>query len=204
MPTHQPNPLQRRYLGRTADKPFVRKLLAVGAQFGLEKRGYYDPCAGAVNFWCGPDNRPSCWDVPLTRGCYDEPREYVGCISWDDHEQTQQGVYALYVETELFELFKGRGGLGGPGLTHLDYACCLDWCQTEARGLIRLAVLHPEFIGVQCPLCEWVLQIDKPFDGMKKHFAKRHRIKVRQILYGEKTVLQTDQGDYHVELAEKF
>lgn len=48
-------------------------------ELDLDKGSYYDARIGAVNFWCGPDNKPLDWpDVEIDKGTLKFPRDYVG------------------------------------------------------------------------------------------------------------------------------
>jgi hypothetical protein len=48
-------------------------------ELDLNNGSYYDARIGAVNFWCGPDNKPLDWpDVRIDKGTLRFPRNYVG------------------------------------------------------------------------------------------------------------------------------
>ena len=49
----------------------------------LNDGSHYDARIGAINFWCGPDNKPSNWPVEIRRGYLKYPRDYVGSVMTD-------------------------------------------------------------------------------------------------------------------------
>jgi hypothetical protein len=75
--------MRRESLNITADRDLLRWLLAAGRAFDLDRGGLYDARSGVVNVWASPDDKPACWDRPITRGALRYPREYAGALGWD-------------------------------------------------------------------------------------------------------------------------
>jgi hypothetical protein len=76
-----------------------RSVLQAARELDLNQGGYWDGRSGAVNAWCGPDDKPDGWppDVEITRGALAYPRSFVatcwlewpedGPTRWDSGEQ---------------------------------------------------------------------------------------------------------------------
>jgi hypothetical protein len=170
-----------------------------GSSFDLERDSPYDACTGLINIGCGPDDRPVCWDAPITPGAFPHPREYVGAIGWDWQDD---GQAALYVEAAPYALLKCRPRRA---LGEEVWAEILLWLREKALTLIRLAALQPREVGTCCPFCEFVLPAGELLNGLLEHIAAAHRaVQLRGVLLGGIPVLQTDQGDRFLRPAERF
>ncbi len=49
----------------------------------LNDGSHYDARIGAINFWCGPENKPASWPGKIPKGYLKYPRDYVGCVMTD-------------------------------------------------------------------------------------------------------------------------
>src|SRR5262245_53382297 len=96
--------MRREVLNVRADRDLLGQLLAAGRAWDLERGGLYDARSGVVNIWCSPDDKPACWDRPISRGGLRYPREYVGSLGW----QWQDDRAALYVEAAPYALLEVR------------------------------------------------------------------------------------------------
>jgi hypothetical protein len=53
-------------------------------ELDVNKGAYYDARIGAVNFWCGPDNKPHDWPAKrIKKLALKYPRDYVGAFFAD-------------------------------------------------------------------------------------------------------------------------
>ncbi len=73
----------KKTLNILVDRDLVRKILAVGHEFDVNKNGLFDARSGCVNFWCSQEDKPECWDVPILQGGLKFPRDYVGGMYWE-------------------------------------------------------------------------------------------------------------------------
>ena len=62
-----------------------RRLLCKANDLDINKGGYCDARLGVINFWCGPENKPSDWSWEIEKHQLNYPREYIGCVTpvWD-------------------------------------------------------------------------------------------------------------------------
>jgi hypothetical protein len=65
-----------------------RAVLRAARELDLNHGGYWDGRSGAVNAWCGPDDKPAGWpaEVEITRGALAHPRSFVAScwLQWPD------------------------------------------------------------------------------------------------------------------------
>jgi hypothetical protein len=65
-----------------------RAVLQVAHELDLNQGGYWDGRSGAVNAWCGPDDKPAGWpaEVEITRGALAHPRSFVAAcwLEWPE------------------------------------------------------------------------------------------------------------------------
>jgi len=63
-----------------------RKLLRKANDLDLNNGGYCDARSGAINFWCGPENKPEGWTGEIEKPQLLYPRDYVGSVTpvWDE------------------------------------------------------------------------------------------------------------------------
>lgn len=73
----------KRYLDKIIDLVQVRKILDVGRQLDINKGGYFDSRLGCVNIWCGPEDKPDCWDAEIYPGALKFPRAFCGTLGWE-------------------------------------------------------------------------------------------------------------------------
>jgi len=58
-------------------------LRAHAFKLDLNDGSHYDARIGAINFWCGPENKPPNWPGDIPQGLLKYPRDYVGCLMTD-------------------------------------------------------------------------------------------------------------------------
>src|SRR5262245_32310263 len=192
--------MRREVLNVRADRDLLRQLLAAGRGWDLNSGGLYDARSGVVNIWCSPDDKPACWDRPISRGGLRYPREYVGGLGWewpdDDHHAE------LYVEATPYALLERKPRRP---LTEQDWQEILAWLREKALGLIRLARLEPRVVGACCPFCSFVLPAGELLNGLLEHVAAAHpEVGLRGLTLGDPPVLGTDRGDFPIRPAERF
>jgi len=65
-----------------------RAVLRAARELDLDRGGYWDGRSGAVNAWCGPEDKPAGWPaaVEITRGALPHPRSFVAScwLEWPD------------------------------------------------------------------------------------------------------------------------
>jgi hypothetical protein len=191
--------MRREILDVRADRALLRQLLAAGHAFDLNSGGLYDARSGVVNIWCSPTDKPACWDRPISRGGLRYPREYVGGLGWewpdDDHAE-------LYVEAAPYALLDHRRR---KPLAEQEWEEILAWLREKAMGLVRLARLAPQVVGVRCPFCSFVLLAGELLNGLLEHVAVAHpEVGLRGLTLGDPPVLGTDRGDFPIRPAERF
>ncbi len=97
--------MRRENLNVRADRSLLRQFLATGRAWDLERGGLYDARSGVVNIWCGPHDKPACWNQPISQGGLSYPREYVGGLYWEWHDDDQA---ELFVEAAPYTLLEQR------------------------------------------------------------------------------------------------
>jgi hypothetical protein len=123
----------------------------------------------------------------------------VGALGWD---WRQDGQAELYVEAAPYALLERRPRRP---LTEQAWAEILAWLREKALALIRLAAPQPREVGTYCPFCAFVLPAGELINCLLEHVAAAHpAVRLRGVVLGSTPVLQTDQGDYPLRLAERF
>jgi hypothetical protein len=191
--------MRREILNVRADRNLLRQLLAAGRAWDLNIGGLYDARSGVINIWASPTDKPACWDRPISRGGLRFPREYVGGLGWewpdDDHAE-------LYVEATPYALLEGRRQ---EPLPEESWQEILAWLREKALGLIRLARLEPQVVGVGCPFCSFVLPAGELLNDLLTHIGANHAdVSLRGVVLGEAVVLQTDRGEFTLQAVERF
>jgi len=74
-------------------------------ELDVDKGAYYDARIGAVNFWCGPDNKPPDWPVPIEKGALKFPRDYVGAFFADG---LRRGRITLHFDLSAYSRAEGH------------------------------------------------------------------------------------------------
>ena len=87
------SPLGRCFHEVTVSPAEWKGLLDRSYELDLDKGAYYDGRLAAIQFWCGPDNKPLDWPGTITKGCLKYPRDYVGMVAGD---RTKFGKYKLH------------------------------------------------------------------------------------------------------------
>jgi hypothetical protein len=191
--------MRRATLGVTVDREFLRRLLATGRAFDLERGGIYDSRSGVVNVWASPDEKPACWNRTISQGGLRYPREYVGALGWewrDDHRAE------LYVEAAPYALLEHRRP---EPLPEQSWQELLAWVREKAMALIRLARLEPRVVGLCCPFCDFILLTGELLNGLIEHVAAAHAdVRLQGLTLGGTPLLTTDRGDFPIRPAERF
>jgi hypothetical protein len=179
-------------LGIKGDRAFVRKLLAVGQEFDLNKGGHYDSRSGVVNLWCSPEDKPAGWDRPITKGGLSYPRELVGALTWSwtgDDEVTlaiDVSPYALLPES-------ARHQYQWKKIPEELWDSCVEWLKLKAHELVRFACIHADYLGAGCPWCEHTTAAGELLTGLIEHVAKEHG-PVASLTLGEGVILTLQDG----------
>lgn len=191
--------MRRESLSLTGEREFLQRLLAAGRAFDLERGGLYDARSGVVNVWASPDDKPACWNRPITRGGPRYPREYVGALAWD---WLDDGRVELYVEAAPYSLLERRRR---EPLPEQAWRELLDWLREKALGLVRLARLEPRVVGACCPFCPFILPAGELLNGLLDHVAAAHPdLRLQGVTLGDTPLLATDRGDFPIRSAERF
>jgi hypothetical protein len=174
------------------DRDLIRKIISVGKEFDVDNRGLYDARGGCVNFWCSPQDKPACWGEP-TQGSFPEPRDYVGGLYWEWDDTVQR--FSLYVDVTPYALAeKGHSYPKWGQITEEQWDECTNWCINQAKGLLRLAQIHPANVGTKCPLCDYVLPDGELLNTLLDHLAQHG--KVEGVTIGDKTMVKVDGESY--------
>jgi hypothetical protein len=192
--------MRRESLSLTVEREFLQRLLATGRAFDLERGGLYDARSGVVNVWCSPDDKPTCWNRPISRGGLSYPREYVGALCWEWQDDDRAALYVEAVPYALSDHRRRREPLPEQAWQEL-----LAWLREKAMGLIRLARLEPRVIGTHCPFCDFILPTSALLNGLLEHIATSHPdVQLRGLTLSEAPILATDRGEFILRSAERF
>lgn len=182
---------KRRHLNVLVNQTTLHKILEIGHEFDVNKNGHYDARLGCVNIWCSPDDKPTCWNNPITQGDLDYPRDYTGTIYWE----TKNNLASLYIEAEPFAL------LDRPErqLTDTEWEQVLDWLQDKAMFLVRFASIHPD-TGIKCPFCSHVMP--RSWNDLLElfhHIEITHEKHVDEIVLGDPTRVTVNGESFPLE-----
>lgn len=177
-------------LAISCTKADLVKILAVGREFDVDKGGYYDARSGAVNFWCGPEDKPSCWDQEIIQGALNYPRDYVSGLYWDFNEGT--GKFDLRIDVVPYALLEKK-----KALTDEVWDKLIEWTEHQVKGIIRLAAIHETDLGTCCPFCDFVLPVDYLLNDMLEHINEKHLdVKIKAVTVGGRPTLDTNKGRF--------
>jgi hypothetical protein len=148
--------MRKEILNLVVDREFIQRLLATSRAFDLEHGGLYDARSGVINIWCSPHDKPACWDRPISKGGLRYPREYVGGLGWEWRNDDQADLHVEAAPYAFIDQCRHEP------LTERDWRDILAWLRDKALGLVRLARLEPQVVGIGCHLGEAiVLQTDR-------------------------------------------
>ena len=168
----------------------IRKILAVGREFDVNKNGLFDTRSGCVNIWCSPEDKPDYWDVEITQGALEYPREYVGGLYWEWEDFDNK--FHLYIEVTPYSLLNKD-----KTLSEESWQKCTEWVEKQAWNLIRLAKIHEENLGTCCPFCDFVLPLDRLLNDLISHIVEKHG-EVKSIILGSPTTIETNKGIFEL------
>lgn len=190
---------QQRKLAITIPDNLRVKMLHVARQFDINKGGHYDSSGGmVVNVWCAPDDKPECWDTPITADALDYPREFAGTIQFTDLDDD---TCAIEIEASPYNLDCERPKHNKPGTGEMVQ--CLDWIEKKTLELVRLSDLHPEIVGLKCPFCEFVLPSGELLNSMIGH-TQTHGVAIDGITLSDPPYLTVNGKRYDLTPMEKF
>lgn len=135
---------KERQLTVTFPDKMRRQMIQIAAALDINKAGYYDGSGGmVVNVWCGPEDKPDCWDVPITKGALHYHREFLGTIRFNE---LSGDSYQIVIEASPYELYEKRPRHRKPSPEEMDEI--LDWIEKKAKELLNLAETHQAQIPV--------------------------------------------------------
>lgn len=189
---------QERNLNVAVDNATIFKILAVGREFDLEKNGLYDARMGCVNVWCSPEDKPNCWDSPIIPAALKYPRSFVGTLYWEWNEECNEAKLSMSAEAyELKDKKKRERG-------EVDWDNIFDWLQEKIWFLVRMAKIHPKAVGHKCPICDFVLPIDRLINELLVHMEEHGTVEGLVLRGAEKTLVLLNGQSYPLEVVEEF
>lgn len=180
----------KKQLNIIVDQDTIRKILAVGHEFDVNKNGLFDARGGCVNFWCSPEDKPDCWNQEIIQGALEYPRDYVGGLYWDLQDDDK---YSLYIDVSPFQLLDKS-----KTLSDKDWESCTEWVEKQAKSLIRLAGIHETILGTCCPFCDFVLPLDCLLNDLLDHMVTHDGIQIKGITLGRPTRIETNKGVFEL------
>jgi hypothetical protein len=218
------DPRLTRHLDVYGTRRLVQKVRGTAVAYDVHG-GYCYECRNCalVQVWCLPDDKPACWNAPLSGGAWG-PSELVGDFEWvadgtepcfwhPDAKAAYRAVVKVYGRglmdhrrKQLAARNPRRMPPRGPTvLTDADVTSCLDWLEAKALELIRLARLAPTVIGTHCPWCaDWVLYRGEVFDRLLDHVADAHPdVTIRGVTLSDPCTLTTTRGTVTLRPAER-
>jgi hypothetical protein len=76
------------------------ELLHHSYSLDLNKGSYYDGRLGCINFWCGPENKPSNWPGRIVKKRLKYPRAYVGAVHG---RRLPSGRWRLHLDVKAYD-----------------------------------------------------------------------------------------------------
>jgi hypothetical protein len=200
MPGKRAKQEQRCSLDIQVSRSFIRQLFTTANEFDVNKNGLYDGRSGCINVWCSPDDKPSYWNVEVTKGGLDFPREYVGGLSWD---WLSDDLASLYIHATPYALLE-HARKQRQELSKEAWQSICDWLKAKAQELIRLAQLQPDTIGSRCPFCEFLLPTDHLLNDLLAHIVQEHQVRTLEVVLKDRPLLVTDRGVFELRSVERF
>lgn len=161
----------------------------MGHEFDINKDGLYDARSGAVNFWCSPEDKPTCWNAEIIPGSLNYPRAYVGSVSWDWQDDLTQAE--LFLEASPYDLKKNP--------TEKEWESVFEWLEKQFKGLMRLVGMHEDVYGTRCPFCDFVLGKEYMLNGLIEHIHEIHQKQVQSVILATPTTLEIEGNEYPLE-----
>ena len=113
--------------GVVLDRSMREKILRAAQIHDFEHGGIFDAGCAAVNLWCSPEDKPACWDVPVTAGGLPAPRDFVATCSLNMESYAIPGGadrWTLSLEITPYEMLDAHP----EGLPESTWADLEGWC----------------------------------------------------------------------------
>ena len=131
----------KEHLPEVLTKLQLHLIQAEGNRRDLNRNGYYDVRSGAINIWCGPDDKPACWPEEISQGCLDYPREVVGTVYWNWDDQGR--LVQPFIEADPIQLRRNLSPRTDGYAAELPEEVlreCLEWCKRKWEELKAAAL----------------------------------------------------------------
>ena len=127
-----------------------RQLARAAVLLELSEGDYFDVRAGAINLWCGPENKPAGWppELPISAAALPAPRAFVASITfaWGDAapDWTSDEVYPVALQIGITEVRDWRLATAARTWRRTDpeAARVVDdeaWCRRQWQRLKQFA-----------------------------------------------------------------
>jgi len=146
-------------------KTIWKRMLEIAHEKDLNRGGIYDARIAAINLWVAPEDKPSDWTFPITKGALNYPREFLGGIHGEYEGEfvkllvhiTNYSRERLARESDLpYEAKEAIRKLAREG-TRAEW----EWAERKVKELIDQAkeIQYREKV-LMCPVCgryKWTL-----------------------------------------------
>jgi hypothetical protein len=190
-----------RELEVTATAQDLHRIRRTALAFNLDGGGNYECSHTAINVWAVEEDRPQCWDIPMSAGCLDHPASYVGYLIWTP----RNSAYRLGVGINPYDLVEERRRLKKRDLNDEERTELHRWLRRKVQELLNLAALAPYVVGLRCPACTYLLPWGAPLDELMDHVLSQHGdLKVSGFRLDEPPQLITPKGNILLAVEESF
>jgi|GEM_PF-6135038 len=69
-------------LGKRLKADQIGRMKMIGNELDIDNGGYFDSRMGAINIWCGPEDKPESWEAEIIQAALNHPRCIVGTLQW--------------------------------------------------------------------------------------------------------------------------
>jgi hypothetical protein len=79
----------------------IGRIRMIGKELDINNGGYFDTRMGAINIWCGPDDKPESWEAEILPADLNYPRCIVGSLEWEwINNEAQLSLYICPYELQ--------------------------------------------------------------------------------------------------------
>jgi len=122
-----------RKLERLVTREDMQRMKDAGHTLDIAKGGAFDARLGAINIWCAPDDKPSCWNKEIRGGTV--LRDFVGTVTFDE---VGEDLYQLNLCATPFELLEDQNSYRWETIPPENYESIFNWLEAKIEQLHQL------------------------------------------------------------------
>jgi len=122
-----------RKLERLITREDIQRMMEAARTLDISKGGAFDARLGAINFWCAPDDKPSCWNKKISGGLV--LRDFVGTVTFDE---VGEDLYQLSLCATPYELLDDSQSIRWDRIPSENYDAIFNWLEIKIGQLLEL------------------------------------------------------------------